>query len=375
MILRYSAFLLILILAAIPGSSLAQYSEVSVDEAAALYRSGQPVAAGEQLRAVLTSANSEQFPKELIAKAYTYLTMAEWALYRRDEAEGAMESALRRDGRVFAEFAGEWAKDNPAVTDTISSMFLANGVRFYEEAEFDRAVSELSIILPIEDALDPFIAADLHKTLAFCYIAMRKTNIARLEFRTALRLNNRLDLGDDSVIAPKLRRAFLAVRRDVLSVDRSTLRRNTLVRSLFLPGWGQVYRGARIRGFSFMAAELMLLTGTAFSIRSFTGARDAYLSFGVEDAVAIYGRGNSISDVTAELDARFNRYESKGRRTNLLIGLAAGVWIANLADALILTLQKDGTGFASRQTEEQSGVSMAWRPEIHAWQLTYGITW
>ena len=124
-----------------------------------------------------------------------------------------------------------------------------------------------------------------------------------------------------------------------------------------------------------MAAELMLLTGTAFSIRSFTGARDAYLSFGVEDAVVVYGQRNSIADVTAELDARFNRYEQKGRRTNLLIGLAASVWIANLADALILTLQKDGTGFASRGSEKDSGISMAWRPELHAWQLTYGITW
>lgn len=375
MILKYPAFLFILILAAGPRNSLAQYSEASVDEAAAMYRSGQPVGAGELLRAILTSANAEQFSAEVIAKAYTYLTMAEWALYRRAEAEGAMESALRRDGQVFAEFAGEWARDNPAVTDTISSLFLKNGVRYYEEAEYDRAVGELSIILPIEDAMNPFIAADIHKTLAFCYIAMRKTNIARLEFRTALRLNNRLELGSDSVIAPKLRRAFLTVRRDVLSVDRSTMRRNTLVRSLFIPGWGQVYRGARIRGFSFMAAELMLLTGTAFSIRSFTGARDAYLSFGVEDAVVVYGQRNSIADVTAELDARFNRYEQKGRRTNLLIGLAASVWIANLADALILTLQKDGTGFASRGSEKDSGISMAWRPELHAWQLTYGITW
>ena len=224
--------------------------------------------------------------------------MSEWMLHRRSEAEAAMESALRADGRTFAEFGRDWAKDNRELTDPVVMKFLDKGIMLWDDAEYDRAVMEFTMVLPIEDAIGNLAAAEIHKFLAFCYVALRKTTQARLEFRTALRLNKDLELGDNSVIAPKLRRPFLAVRRDALRQSQSSSRRNTLLRSLLLPGWGQLYRGDRLKGYGFMAAEMMMLTGFFLSARSYGQARDAYLNFGVDDAVVIFDQQNSVADVT-----------------------------------------------------------------------------
>ena len=346
-----------------------------LEEAIRLYHDDQPVDAVERLRTLLTSAEVASFTEETIATAYTYLAMSEWMLHRRSEAEAAMESALRADGRTFAEFGRDWAKDNRELTDPVVMKFLDKGIMLWDDAEYDRAVMEFTMVLPIEDAIGNLAAAEIHKFLAFCYVALRKTTQARLEFRTALRLNKDLELGDNSVIAPKLRRPFLAVRRDALRQSQSSSRRNTLLRSLLLPGWGQLYRGDRLKGYGFMAAEMMMLTGFFLSARSYGQARDAYLNFGVDDAVVIFDQQNSVADVTNELEARFVRYRSQGTRTNLVIGLAAGVWIANLIDALILTMHRDGLRVASETDTRNSGLSMRWNPDVRRWDMTYGINW
>ena len=124
-----------------------------------------------------------------------------------------------------------------------------------------------------------------------------------------------------------------------------------------------------------MAAEVVLLSGFFLSTRSYGQARDAYLNFGIDDAVTVFNQQNSVTDVTNELDARFDRYRSKGTRANLVIGLAAAVWVANLIDAFILTMQRDGLRVASGPDTRSSDLSMSWNPDGRRWDMTYGITW
>ena len=58
-----------------------------------------------------------------------------------------------------------------------------------------------------------------------------------------------------------------------------------------------------------------------------------------------------------------------------MIGLAAGVWIANLIDAFILTMHRDGLRVASETDTRNSGLSMRWNPDVRRWDMTYGINW
>ena len=359
----------------IPGIIRAQDPDADIKAAIAMYRADDPVKAAQQLRAILTSSNAERLTPALLSRAYTYLAMSEWAMYLRPEAEAAMESALRADVKTFVEHGEQWAKESQVITDAVVSTILANAVMLYEEAEYSSSIDELTRMLPLENVMGPRLATGIHKYLAFCYVAMGKNSLAQQELRQALRFDPQLELGDDAVIAPKLRRVFLAVHRDAIRKSQHNARRNTILRSLLIPGWGQIYRGSSLRGYGYMAAEVTLLTGMILSVRSYIQARDAYEQFSVDDAVAIYNQREVVADVKRELDARYHRFQSNSSRANTMIALAFSVWTVNVVDAFILSLRRDRMNVAGRGGDHLSGLTMAWDPVRQQWGVRYQVSW
>ena len=351
----------------------AQSAGSELEEAIGLYRSDRIMEASRLVNALLSSAEASEWPPDKRARAFTYLAMTEWAMYRRPAAEAALVAAIKSDGRTFIKNAGSWIKTSQALVDSAVYGMFEEGVTLYEDGEYGASVALLGALVSLDEVVDPALAADIHKYLGFNMIAQRKQKLAQEAFRSALRLNPRLQLGDDAVIAPKLRRAFLSVRGNTLQKSQSRIRRQTLLRSLAIPGWGQVYRGSKIRGYGFMAAQAGLAAGIALSVRSFVKSRDDYHRFSVEDALQIYTTSNSVAEVRRELDLRYERYRSSAGRANLMIGLFAGLWVANLFDALVLS--RDRETFVRQPVDSQTPLAMRYEAGRRLWQMEYAIRW
>lgn len=366
--------IVVLVLVALQSQSVcAQNPDLQVDSAQALVKSGRPQEASQALQALLASPSD--VPRATQARAYTILAMSEWMLYRRKAAEAAVVLALSSDASSFLTFGAEWAQENATLLDSVAYHLLGRSVELYQEAEYEASIRQLSQLTTIQRILPAACAADVHKYLAFNLIAQRHTDLAHREFEAAIRLNPRLEIGDESVVSPKIRRVFFGVQDNSLSKTLSSTSRRTVLRSVLAPGWGQIHRGSKMRGYFYAGLQAGLLAGSLLSVRSFYASRSAYESFGPNDALNLYARTNSVDAVNAEVSSRFRRYQSAGKRANILIGLFAGAWVVNVMDAVILVRKRDRIAKADVKKGAYLGGKLAWNPESQAFQAQYGVYW
>lgn|GEM_PF-1770774 len=345
-----------------------------INEAIGLYETSQPSDASIILQTVLTSPDALQLPVDLRAKSYTYLAMSEWSLYRRIATEAAVISALELDAATFILYGDSWANENPTIIDSVANKRLVEAIFQYDEAEYTTSIERLITILPVERYISSNLASEIHKYLAFNFVAQRKRKLAQQEFQTALKFNPNLTLGDDASVAPKIRRTYLTIKDNTIQRSSRNAQIGTILRSLVLPGWGQIHRGNRLRGYGYLSMQTGLLTGSILSLRSYSQARDAYGRFGATDAVTIYNRQDDINEVKTELNHLYNNYQSKGQRANVFIGLLATVWAVNVVDAMWLSWRKDEVEFTTNSSPS-GRLAMDWDQQSHRWQVQYTYTW
>jgi len=345
-----------------------------INEAIGLYETSQPSDASIILQTVLTSPDALQLPVDLRAKSYTYLAMSEWSLYRRIATEAAVISALELDAATFILYGDSWANENPTIIDSVANKRLVEAIFQYDEAEYTKSIERLITILPVERYISSNLASEIHKYLAFNFVAQRKRKLAQQEFQTALKFNPNLTLGDDASVAPKIRRTYLTIKDNTIQRSSRNAQIGTILRSLVLPGWGQIHRGNRLRGYGYLSMQTGLLTGSILSLRSYSQARDAYGRFGATDAVTIYNRQDDINEVKTELNHLYNNYQSKGQRANVFIGLLATVWAVNVVDAMWLSWRKDEVEFTTNSSPS-GRLAMDWDQQSHRWQVQYTYTW
>jgi len=371
---QHSCYIILIPFIFLPNMIYGQDLAARIDEAVNLYEANEPSEASLLLQSILTSADAPQLEEAVHAKAYTYLAMSEWSLYRRTSTESAVISALELDARTFITYGDSWAENNATIIDSVAKNLLMDAIFQYEEAEYPKSVEYLIIIGPIEKYLPARLASEIHKYLAFNFVAQRKRKLAQQEFQTALRYNPKLTLGDDAVIAPKIRRTYLTIRDNTIQKSRRNARLNTILRSMILPGWGQIHRGDRLRGYKYISVQAGLLAGSLLSVRSYTRARDAYTGFGAADALAIYNRQNDIDDVKAELNGLYDRYQSKSRQTNVFIGLLVTVWAVNIIDAMILSWHRDQIDLTTAPSRSGQ-LAMDWDQKTRLWRVQYRLNW
>ena len=356
-------------------SVFAQNPDGQVDSALALLKSGRPQEASLVLQVFLTPVTLSEVPRATQARAYTYLAMSEWLLYRRQGAEAAVTAALSSDASSFLTFGADWAKQNATVLDSVVYRLLDRSVALYQDAEYDASVRQLSELSAIQRILPAVFAAEVHKYLAFNLIAQRHTDLAHREFEAAIRLNPRLEIGDESVVSPKIRRLFFGVQDNSLTKTLTRSSRRTVLRSVLAPGWGQIQRGSKTRGYFYAGLQAGLLTGSLLSVRSFYKARNAYAGFGPDDALNLFAQTNSVDAVKAAVSSRFSRYQSAGKRANIMVGLFAGAWAVNVVDAMILAWRRDGIAKTDARGGANFGGKLAWNPELRMLQAQYGVYW
>lgn len=200
----------------------------------------------------------------------------------------------------------------------------------YQELDYTTATDSAEVALQHVEAYTPEELAQIHTLLALIAYSRNQLTEARGQFMSALSLHPNLEL-DPLLVSPKILDFFAEIRAErsrataeptageVRYVVLEDQRVEAALRSMLVPGWGQLHKGDRRKGIVLIGTWGAALGGVALTYAQRQQARQAY-----EDA--------------ATVDEALRRYDTYNRwyRTHnaVLIGVA-GVWLYSYVDALL----------------------------------------
>ena len=229
--------------------------------------------------------------------------------------------------------------------DTIPLKVVEEARVAYTAGDFDSALLALSHIpgllgvVPMLDRPEQSKRAAIFFDLGRIQIASGDTAKARLALVEAFGLDPQASKG---VMSLGSDRALLTTTAYLLSMRRThkrhALQKTTFWgaagRSLLFPGWGQMYRGRKKRGYGFMGASAVLATVWFVADRAYSNAYNEYRNTRLDD-LRLDQRGDAPAS-TDQFTEKFVRAKSRADRANLTLGLLAAVWLSGVFDHLIV---------------------------------------
>ncbi|MDX1740901.1 MAG: hypothetical protein R3178_06390, partial [Rhodothermales bacterium] len=205
------------------------------------------------------------------------------------------------------------------------------GVReAYEKLDFDLALARADSIIRIGERQDPSDLVQVHTIAALVHIARNRPSAAKPHFLSALSIDPDLEL-NPTIASPQALELFRSAQAEMRSADSRASpsaitylrvydpRPAAAYRSMLVPGWGQIYKGQRKRGYLFMGLWGATAAGTIAAHIVRHDREQAYLD------------ETDPTQVPSRFDD-FNRWHKV--RNNLAIG-AALTWVVSYLDALI----------------------------------------
>jgi len=163
-------------------------------------------------------------------------------------------------------------------------------------------------------------------------------------------------------------RSLLKKRRggsaQVSNVPRSKSKFGALLRSMVVPGWGQLYSEQKLVGWSILGGELAL-GALAFSAYSTYSTANS-------DLVAFNQQYNNATDPTQIADLRSKTLQAEADQVSsndqmtTMIYAAGGLWAINVVHAFL-------TGPKSDTASRTSGFDLVYHPEMLQPQLRFSI--
>lgn len=227
----------------------------------------------------------------------------------------------------------------------------------YEGLDFDRAMTLAERVIASAEDYAGEDLVEVHTIAALVLMSRNEVSRARSHFASALSINPDLTL-DPLLASPKVVEVFQEVKRatsasNVSSADPSVRyvrvfdpRPAAAVRSMLVPGWGQMYKGQQRRGLVLMSVWGATTAGTIAAHVIRNSREDSYLS--ETEAGRIQDRFDS-----------FNRWH-KIRNSIALAALTT--WIVSYVDALLYDYPSPGvatlqTGRLEFSPEGPGGIS------------------
>ena len=201
----------------------------------------------------------------------------------------------------------------------------------YERVDFEVAEQRIKEALEQYERFSPNELAQIYVFSALVNYARDDRAEAESQLGFALQLNPGLEL--DPIIAPpglveiadQLKKAIQEsgtageAEPEVRYLVLSDPRPGAALRSMILPGWGQLYKGEKTKGYRILGAWGVMAGGTFAAHLIRANAENEYLDAAtIEDATLFYDD--------------FNRWHQI--RNNLFLA-SAGVWVYSYIDALI----------------------------------------
>lgn len=214
----------------------------------------------------------------------------------------------------------------------------------YRTGDYDSASQTLSHlpgllgVVPVLDRPKQRERAAIFFSLGRVHMATGDTARARLSLVEAFRLYPQIDRGiakldGDRALADT--QALIAGMRR--SVRQQALEKTTFWgaagRSLLLPGWGQLYRGHKKRGYGFMGTSAALAAVWFIADRSYRSAYNTYRHTRIDDLNLARRGPDAGPDAFTQ---NFERAQSRAKRANLALGLLAAVWVSGVLDHLVI---------------------------------------
>jgi tetratricopeptide (TPR) repeat protein len=211
----------------------------------------------------------------------------------------------------------------------------------YARLDYATAEERAREALAAYDAFSPDQLVRVHTTLGLILYARNEPLEAEGQFAAALSLDPALTL-DPVLVSPKTLEFFDAVRArrgadepegrepTVRYVRVPDPRPAATLRSLAVPGWGQLHKGERTKGWVLVGAWGALGGGTVAAHVLRAGARQDYLDAAEPDEIA----------------ARYATYDAWHRTRGALALGTVAVWAYAVLDALVLQGQGGGGAFS-----------------------------
>jgi len=167
-------------------------------------------------------------------------------------------------------------------------------------------------------------ACRFYEVLGSAFVGLDQRDEAFREFKNLYQLDISWKINPE--VSPKIKEvakeAYLEVltelqRPDVERLTSAELKFGASWRSAVLPGWGQFYKGQKVRGTAFMATQLLSLVALAVLQSEVNRQHDEYM--GAEGAAA----ANAYGD-----------YRNAWRTRNVVGYIAVGIYVATYLDAL-----------------------------------------
>jgi tetratricopeptide (TPR) repeat protein len=201
---------------------------------------------------------------------------------------------------------------------------------YYNNGEYERAISELEKALQYLKQLEQSDQVEAYKYLGFSYVAFGNNAKAKVQFKKALRLDPNLEL-DPATVSPKIIKVFEEAKSEMAvkpppppakkpkkpeAPVKEVSTFGATWRSCCLPGWGQMYKGESSKG-----KKLMIAAGV-------TGGLSALSLIMRQSASEDYSNANPGQ----EMDDAYERYKLWHNVAIYNVALFSIVYVYNLYD-------------------------------------------
>ncbi|MFQ5568663.1 MAG: hypothetical protein ACE5G0_03250 [Rhodothermales bacterium] len=203
--------------------------------------------------------------------------------------------------------------------------------RAYQQLDYTAAADSAQAALEAFERYTPQELADVHTILGLLAFSQNPSE-TRYQFTQALNLNPRLAL-DSLMVSPKILTFFEQVKSELAQArpDENTTpsavryvivedrRVEAALRSMVLPGWGQLHKGERTKGRILLGVWGAAAGGLVTTHLLRRQAENRYRA----------------ADTPADALARYGPFDRWHKARNAFLLGAAGVWIYSYVDALI----------------------------------------
>jgi len=232
-------------------------------------------------------------------------------------------------------------------------------IQDYEGLRYAEGQAKARAALATYARFTPAQLVTLHTYLGFIEFALGQLDSAKSQFRAALSLEPKLSL-DPVYTSPKIITLFEEVKREshprvpserpveiryVLLEDK---RSGAALRSLLLPGWGQLYKGEKTKGLI-----LLSLAGAALGSLIATHIAQAQAHNDYRAAKA-----------PADIESKYDRYNRLYKARNALAVFTGALWLYAYIDAALVKVP----------LPTPTGSSLLF-PELQADRKTLRLVW
>lgn len=193
---------------------------------------------------------------------------------------------------------------------------------------------DLAPVLPVLAPVRGNERARFFTEIARCHYGLENDDQARNLLEYAYHLDPELLSGHDGETDATLEAAISYLdglrRASIVSKYAATTLKGAVGRSLLLPGWGQIRRGHKKKGFVAMTAAAVAGSYFVVSYSSYISAKGAYESIRRYNLPVV----DSRRDVSS-FNERFEAYDRETKKLNVAAAIVVAVWGATLTDNLV----------------------------------------